>query len=143
MITISGGCVVCGEPLAFEVPETLPESHLVAPQCLSCLDQQRGSGSELVFQLPEQPAGAVFALGRVTITRAALAALVKSGENAVELLARHAGLGEQVRVLSTVQTSGGGKLSVCTDIAADGRAETVLLSATESRAVLGGLPKSA
>jgi hypothetical protein len=141
MITLNGECVVCGEPLAFNVPETLPESHLVAPQCLTCLDQQVGSGNELVFHLPEQLAGAVFALGRVTITRAALGALVKSGENAIELLARHASLGEQVRVLTTVQTSGG-KLWLVTDIA-DGQSTTTLLSAAESRAVLGGLPKSA
>jgi hypothetical protein len=133
-------CVVCGEGLVFALPEGLAESQVVAAQCLTCLDQQFGNGSELTFRLGEQPAGAI-GIGRVTISRAAMAALAKSGLNAVELLERHASLREEVRVVSLVQTSAG-KLWVCTDIR-DGQPMTVMLSATESRAVLAGLPKSA
>jgi hypothetical protein len=84
------GCIVCGSPLGFSIPER-GDNSVLAPLCLACLDQRLVERAGLALSLRRPPVGSLFPLGRVLLTREALAALASSGEDAVSFLGRHSG----------------------------------------------------
>jgi hypothetical protein len=87
MPSIRGVCSACGAPLKIEVAGIFAEAALAGCLCPGCSDRQvsvRG-GVVLVLELP----GARFALGQVTLTAGAIAALAESNQHAVDFLRRH------------------------------------------------------
>jgi hypothetical protein len=89
MPRVKGKCSACGMALEAEVAEAFAAAELAAPLCASCTALQFLDGGGAILELRDQPQGARFPLGRVTITGGAIAALSAAGEHAASFLARH------------------------------------------------------
>jgi hypothetical protein len=90
MATVRARCSACGAPIERDVPEAFADAALIAPLCADCTDQQFLDGGGAVLRLRQDPEGARFPLGKVTITAGAVGALADSGQHAISFLARHA-----------------------------------------------------
>jgi hypothetical protein len=66
------------------------EAALAAPLCPACTDQQFLDGGGAILRLRQEPEGARFTLGKVTITPGAVVALGDARQHAALFLARHA-----------------------------------------------------
>jgi hypothetical protein len=90
MAKAKGRCSACGVPLEADIAEPLAGAELAAPLCPACTDCQFLDGGGAILKLQRELEGALFPLGRVTITGGAVAALAEAGEHAASFLARHA-----------------------------------------------------
>jgi hypothetical protein len=90
MATARGKCSVCGVPLEVAIAEPLAGAVLASALCPACTDQQFLDSGGAILRLRQEPEGAVFPLGKVTITTGAVEALADAGEHAAVYLARHA-----------------------------------------------------
>ena len=82
--------MACGAPLEVAVAEPLARAALASALCPGCTDQQFLDGGGAILRLRQEPEGALFPLGRVTITGGAVVALAGAGEHAAIYPARHA-----------------------------------------------------
>jgi len=89
MSTLKGQCSACGVPLEVDVSEPFAGGELAAALCPACTDAQFLDGCGAILELRRQLEGARFALGKVTITGGAVAALADGSEHAATFLARH------------------------------------------------------
>jgi hypothetical protein len=90
MATVRGKCSACGAPLEVAVAEPLAGAALASALCPGCTDQQFLDSGGAILRLQRDPEGALFPLGKVTITGGAVEALAGAGEHAAVYLARHA-----------------------------------------------------
>jgi hypothetical protein len=90
MAIARGKCSACGALLELAIADTLAGAALAAALCPGCTDQQFLDEGGAVLQLRQEPEGARFPLGKVTITGGAVEALADAGQHAVSFLARHA-----------------------------------------------------
>jgi hypothetical protein len=89
MARVQGTCAVCGVPLHVQAAAAFAGAELAAPLCPACTDQQFLDGGGAVLTLRREPEGSRFALGKITITPGAVAALADAAQHAVEFLVRH------------------------------------------------------
>jgi hypothetical protein len=91
MTTVRGSCAACGAAVEVEAPPGFEGADLVGAQCPACADAELLDAGGAVLPAPEQPHGALFALGsKVTVTPGAALALAAAGLDAGALVARHA-----------------------------------------------------
>jgi hypothetical protein len=89
MSKVKGKCSACGAALEPDVVPPFDAAELAAPLCPSCTAFHFLDSGGAILELRDQPEGARFPVGRVTITGGAIAALAASGEHAASFLARH------------------------------------------------------
>jgi hypothetical protein len=89
MSKVKGRCAACGTAFEADVPLSFASAKMAAPFCQACAALQFLGGGGVIFELSNETAGARFALGKVTITGGAIAALADAGEHAASFLARH------------------------------------------------------
>jgi hypothetical protein len=90
MATVRGKCSACGAPPEVAVAEPLAGATLASAFCPGCTDQQFLDNGGAILRLQGDPEGALFPLGKVTITGGAVGALADAGEHTAVYLARHA-----------------------------------------------------
>jgi hypothetical protein len=89
MANIQGTCAVCGAPLHVQAATAFAGAELAGPLCPACTDQQFLARGGAVLTLRRETEGARFALGKITVTPGAVAALAEAAQHAVEFLVRH------------------------------------------------------
>jgi hypothetical protein len=89
MPKVKGQCSACGAALEVDVGDAFAGARLAAPRCPACTDRQFLDEGGAILALHQALPGARFALGKVTITGGAVAALAGAGEHAAAFLARH------------------------------------------------------
>jgi hypothetical protein len=77
-------------PLELDVADAFEGAAIAGALCLGCTDQQFLDGGGAILQMRQEPEGAHFPLGKVTITGGAVEALADGGQHAATFLARHA-----------------------------------------------------
>jgi hypothetical protein len=82
-------CSACGAPLKIEVAGIFAEAALAGCLCPGCTDRQVSVRGGVMLVLERELPGTRFALGQVTITAGAIAALAESNQHAVDFLRRH------------------------------------------------------
>jgi hypothetical protein len=82
-------CSVCGAPVVSRVGGPFAEAPVAAPLCPACTEPLFLDQGGAVLTLRQDLPGARFALGKVTVTAGALAALAEAGQHAVAFLERH------------------------------------------------------
>jgi hypothetical protein len=82
-------CTSCGAPLALTVAEPFAHVELAAPLCRACTDRMFLAHGGSLLALRQPPDGALFPLGKITVTPGAIAALADAGEHAAAYLLRH------------------------------------------------------
>ena len=90
MTKVRSKCSACGVPLELDVADTFEGAAIAGALCLGCTDQQFLDGGGAILQMRQEPEGARFPLGKVTITGGAVEALADAGQHAATFLARHA-----------------------------------------------------
>jgi hypothetical protein len=90
MAIVRGKCSACGAPLELAVADAFAGAALAGALCPGCTDQQFLDGGGAILHLRQEPEGARFPLGKVTLTGGAFEALADAGEHAASFLARHA-----------------------------------------------------
>jgi hypothetical protein len=89
MASIRGICSCCGVPLEIEAAGVFAAAGVAGGRCPRCTDKQFSARGGVVFHLERPLPGARFALGKVTVTAGALAALARSNQHAIEFRGRH------------------------------------------------------
>jgi hypothetical protein len=77
-------------PLELDVADTFEGATIAGALCRGCTDQQFLDGGGAILRMRQEPEGARFPLGKVTITGGAVEALADAGQHAATFLARHA-----------------------------------------------------
>src|SRR4051794_35724173 len=77
-------CSGCGAPLKLEVAVPFAAATVAATFCSDCTDQQFLDQGGAVVSLRREMEGARFALGKITITSGAVAALAAASQHAME-----------------------------------------------------------
>jgi hypothetical protein len=90
MAIVKGKCAACGAPLELAVADAFAAAALAATLCPGCTNQQFLDGGGAILRLRQEPEGALFPLGNVTITGGAVEALADAGQHAIIYLTRHA-----------------------------------------------------
>jgi hypothetical protein len=90
MTTWKGRCSHCGTPLELAVPEAFAGAEVFAPLCPACTDRMFLDEGGAVLMLERDVEGALFSLGKITVTAGAVDALSSADQHAFEFLARHA-----------------------------------------------------
>ncbi len=90
MTKVRTKCSICGVPLEVDVVDKFEGATIAGALCPACTDQQFRDGGGAIFQMRQEPDGACFQLGEVTITGGAVEALADAGQHAAGFLARHA-----------------------------------------------------
>ncbi len=88
-MTMGGKCVCCGKPVTVEAVGVFAGAEVVGCLCVSCADRQTIEGGGVVMALYQEDSAGRFPLGKITITRGAVAALADSGEHVWTFLTRH------------------------------------------------------
>ena len=89
MVNVMGKCSSCGVPLDVKMSAAFEEAKIVAALCAGCTDQTFLNGGGAILRMREEPEGALFPLGKVTITAGAIEALSCAGEHAANFVGRH------------------------------------------------------
>jgi hypothetical protein len=90
MAAVRGKCSACGMEIELAVANTFEGAAVAAAHCPGCTDQQFLDGGGALLRLRQEPEGARFPLGNITITGGAVEALADAGQHAAVFLARHA-----------------------------------------------------
>ena len=90
MPQVSAKCSACGAPLQREVAPPFDRAEVVGALCPACTDHQFARQGGAVLALRGELPDALFALGKITVTPGAVAALADASQHASEFLARHA-----------------------------------------------------
>jgi hypothetical protein len=89
MSSVKGKCSACGVPLELDIAEPFAGGELAGALCPACTECQFLDGGGAILELRRELEGALFPLGKVTITGGAVEALADAGEHAARFLARH------------------------------------------------------
>jgi hypothetical protein len=90
MAPVKVKCSACGAPVGVLADGVFAGAEVVSALCPACMDQQFREQGGAVVALRGEPEGALFPLGKITITVGAVEALEASSQHAAEFLARHA-----------------------------------------------------
>jgi hypothetical protein len=82
-------CSACGAPFEIEVAGPFAGAEIAPAFCAACTDQQFLDQGGAVLTLRGELPGALFPLGKITVTAGAVAALAEASQHAVEFLMRH------------------------------------------------------
>src|SRR5262249_18724801 len=89
MSSVKGKCSACGAPLELDIAEPFAGGELAGALCPACTDCQFLDGGGAILELRQELEGALFPLGKVTITSGAVEALADAGSHAAWFLVRH------------------------------------------------------
>jgi hypothetical protein len=89
MSSIRSVCSGCGAPLQIEVAGLFGAATVAGGLCPRCTDRQFSDGGGVVLSLDRELPGALFSLGKVTITAGALSRCPVGGEQPPSDCLRH------------------------------------------------------
>ncbi len=90
MVKVKCKCAACGVPLELSVADKFEGAAIAVSLCPGCTYERFLDGGGAILQMRQEPDGAHFPLGIVTITGGAVEALAAAGQHAASFLALHA-----------------------------------------------------